>query len=484
MAQGNTGSTDAPGTGPAPNAGGESKADAPFTNPAGGGGGSSSSGGGGGDTGLGPMTAQQIADAANTQIQNQINDQTNPLNAQIGTLGTQQANTIAGIQSMFGSILPYASQESQAVTDSYNQAMGQEAAIFSAANVQMNQLRQQRAAEAQALAQQMGGPVAVSDFTAAVDPDATLLARQGPTQMLHTLMFAQAGEQAARAFSGQVLPMVQVEQEAKARAYYQDQIKQLQDQITSIQSQKGSQVQQAINDMTVRERQYQLDLATQKLNALNAQRDWRDKTRSFNEQVRKDNLDNKLAQQAQADSHARTVAALKQATASTALTNAQITHLGKADALAAKQLGLTKMEYAARLKQIDASTKVNTQKLAASRAAEYSAYLDAAVQGSPGKSITYSQLVPITRATAAQDPKDAIKMKGSASGYGHLVKITQQSGLTTPITDPGALVDYLVAHQVPKKVAVNMVKSRLRLPNWSYGQADPRGATAGYAGTH
>src|SRR5215469_3171752 len=119
---------------------GEAKNEAPFTNPA-----------GGGTTNanyLNAMTLSQIQAAAKNQVANEITGTVTPLQSQIGSLQGQMGGALKEIGGMFGTLLPYASQESGAVSSSYDEAMRGEAAIFGAATQQLNQLRQQRSAEA------------------------------------------------------------------------------------------------------------------------------------------------------------------------------------------------------------------------------------------------------------------------------------------------------------------------------------------------
>jgi hypothetical protein len=115
-------------------------------------------------------TREQIGKAATAEVGEEIRGQVQPLEGEIGTLQDRSKATLEGIGKMFGGILPHVQAAAEAVEGSWNTAQNQQAKIFAAAGTRLNQLRQTRAQEAQAMAQQIGGPVSVGEFTEAVDP--------------------------------------------------------------------------------------------------------------------------------------------------------------------------------------------------------------------------------------------------------------------------------------------------------------------------
>lgn len=463
MANAQTANTDAPGT-PPPGAAPPISADTSY---------------------LDPMSQAQIEQAATSSVNSSIDAQTNPLMSQIGSLQGQMGGALSEIGGMFGSLMPYVQDEAKAVGASYDQAQFNEANIFSAATQQLNALKNQRAAEAQALAQKMGGPVALGEFTASVEPDQELLARQGATQQLHTLGFAEAGKQAANAFAGQVFPVLRTEAEARARSFYQGQIKTAQDQINALQAQKGSQIQQKITDMQIQERTYALQKAQADLAKLDSDRSYRNSQRTFGDQEKQAEHDWKVAQNTMRNDNRRTALAESDTTGTykgkpteaDKRLAADIKNMTVQQRQQAIQLGLSEKEYELRVKALDTSTSYNNQRLASANKQTYAAYLDAAVNPKAGKSVTQTVAVPVAAAAAISGRiKDAYADKGSKTGYSRLVKETY-TPTNQPITDPTALVDYLTAHNVPQKIAVQMVKARLQIPNWTYGQGNPRSGT-------
>jgi hypothetical protein len=229
-------------------------------------------------------TPDQITADVTRQVESAISDAEAPLKSQIGTLGSNRDAAIAGINQMFGNVLPYVQAGAQQTESSYHTAEQTQQQIYSAANQRLNELTQSRAQSAQALAQQMGGPVAVGEFTDAVDPAASAYAVEGGGQMLHTLAYGQADVGAANAFAGRVFPLVQTEQTAEARQHYETQIKEIQDQISQLESQKSSQINKGVSDAMIAERQYALQKAQQSLEEVKAKHDWQASLKSLKQE--------------------------------------------------------------------------------------------------------------------------------------------------------------------------------------------------------
>lgn len=407
-------------------------------------------------------TPEQITADVTAQVEAATKAAEAPLNAQIGTLGSNRDAAIAGIGKMFGNILPYVQQSAQQVQQNYGQAEQSQQQIYAAANQRLNDLKQQRAQSAQALAQQMGGPVALGEFTDAVDPAASQYAVEGGGQMLHTLAYGQADTGAAQAFAGKVFPLVQTEQTAQARQHYETQIKEIQDQITQLESQKSSQINKGVTDALIQERQYALQKAQQSLDETKAKQDHQAALRSLKQEDKRIKLaQDQFSQQKTTDKRSYTLETKK---------------LSVQEKQFAQQLGLSNQEFALKKQQAAAATKTAMQRLALAKSTAAAAYLDAAVNPQPGKTITYSQAVPVPeQAVMLGKVNDAYADKNSPTGYSRLVTVHEAS-VATPITDPSALVDYLVAHRVQRANAIKMTKARLRLPDsWQYKPATKRG---------
>jgi hypothetical protein len=136
-----------------------------------------------------------------------------------------------------------------------------------------------------------------------------------------------------------------------------------------------------------------------------------------------------------------------------------------------QSMNLSNEQMAERKAELAASTKLSSQKLAAANRQEWAGWLDAALNPTPGKAVTTTTAVPSTYQMALKDPKNSYQ--GNDGKWYHIIKTTQ-TPTTQAIHGPNNLVDYLVSHQVPKTVAIKMVRAQLHIPNWNYGDK-PKG---------
>jgi len=551
------------------------------------------SGGSGGTApgaGLGLQSFKDVASAAQNQAQQEIaselQGQIDPLNRQSTGLQGSEDRAIAGIGSMFDNLQPVVQQGTQQVQQSYDNALQTQDRIFAAATTRLSQLKQDRAAEAQRLAQQMGGPVAIDEFTAGFDPAIQSLTNLGAGEQLHTLAYAQAGVQAANAFSGQVFPVMRTEQIAQARNMFEDQIRDLRGKIQDLNAQKPGLTNTRMHELMKDKLDYNLQVAQTKLDQLNKTRDWNlDKKRlkldaqtahtdskikgqqlaldrrTANQQwkglvmnynldkvkVRNDwrvalkqigldskkyNLDKLIASRdwkatlrtmgldekktnMAIDQFDKTYGLQKRQTAveerqigleegkavgevggkptvEAKQTAADIAAQKRDDARAMAQLDISSRELELRKDELRANTKLQNRKYDTEVRAQAAEYLDAALNPTPGKSITTSEIVPVTSIQAIKGGSDIYYDPSSPTKYSRVVKVTRAAP-DARITEPNDLVDYLVSHGVGEAQAVGMVKRRLHIPNWDYGeelnkkqkakvaiQAKARGATSDF----
>ena len=402
-------------------------------------------------------TPDQLKTAATSEVESELQGQVAPLETEVSTLGTREKNALADIGKLFGGIQPHVDAAAQAVQGSFDAAQEAQAGIFSAAARRLNELKQSRAQEAQALAQQMGGPVAVGEFTAGVEPAQSMLANLGAGAQLHTNLFAQAGVQEANDWSGKVFPLIQTEETARARTKYEADIKAIEDQISTIKGTKSSKINARVSDMLVKEREFALQQKQQGLDKLKADRDWQATLRTLRN-------DEKRIDMAKKEFDLRRAEVTGTIDGKPTLEARQLTATQKAQARAAN---MTDLEYKQRLSEFKQTAKLAAQKLAAAKRVTWAEYLDSAINPQPGKEVKITQAVPVTATQAIRD-KNAYPDNSSPTKYSKLITTTQ-TPIAEPITDPNDLIDYLVAHLVPKKIAVNMVKTRLNLPkNWVY----------------
>jgi hypothetical protein len=414
-------------------------------------------------------TAAELSKIAGNQVDAEISAAVSPLSAEVGTLGSRETRAVKGIQDMFGSILPYAQKSAEGVQTSYDAAEAAQQSIFETANARMNQLKQSRAQEAQALAQEIGGPVSVGEFTSSMGYEPEALASLGAGQQLHTLQFGLADVGQSQAFAGRVLPLMSTEQQSQAKQYYEDQITEINKQIADLKSQRGTKVNAKMNELLTQERTYQLQKTQQNLDRLKANRDW-----IATKQTLKN--DDKRTTAAINDYKLREGQLTGTYKGKPTLEARQLTAQEKLDA---KKLGLDKKQYLAQIGQFRKQYNLDQAKLKSANRVTWAQWLDAAVKPTPGQAITTTRQVPASRTTDGALPvmvkgKDGKLHPTSPPQYYKLVTVTTAAPAHAAVTEPNRLVDFLVAHQVPKTVAVNMVKARFHIPSWGYGKRDPR----------
>src|SRR5947209_16241819 len=112
-----------------------------------------------------PQTADQLRNTATSQVEQELAGQLGPLQAEQTSLQTKEGASVSAIDRMFSGVQPFVTGAADKVKASYDQAYSAEQGIYQAAGQQLNNLKQSAASEAQTLAQKMGGPVAINEFT-------------------------------------------------------------------------------------------------------------------------------------------------------------------------------------------------------------------------------------------------------------------------------------------------------------------------------
>jgi len=463
---------------------------------------------------------------ASREIGNELTGQIDPLNRQISDLQAGEGQALGQIGSMFDHLQPVVQQGATAVQQSYDSAEQMQNQIFNQATTQLNNLKQQRAQDAQRLAQQMGGPVAVDEWTAGYNPGLQSLTELGAGEQLKTLAYAQAGVQAANAFAGQVFPVLRTEQTAQARNLFESQIKDIRGKIDDLNSQRSSLIDSRQHELLQQNLQYQLDQAKYNLDKLNASRDWQiqkgqlkvqqkqadhdwtDKQRQYKldratttwgiKKTKADIAQAKVTSGLEAKRLKADIAATKATTdieqKKYGLAEQQFawqktqeesgitgTYKGKPTLAAQKltadekriaaSMDMSEKEYQLRKQQLANSTSLANKKLDAAARTQAAEWLDAAISPSPGKTVKTSNRVEVGKIQAIKD-HDAFVDPTSSTGYSKIVT-TVQTPISEPISNPNSLVDYLISHNVAKSQAITMVRARLRIPSWDYGEKWP-----------
>src|SRR5262245_41700160 len=189
-----------------------------------------------------PRSDDALRKAAASQVDLEISQAVAPIQSQINTTQAREDRSLGQISGMFDALQPVVQQGAKNVQASYDQAQQQQTSLFANAQANFQRARADRASDAQAMAQNVGGPVAINDWTRPYSDAAGDLALLGAGQQLHTLAYAQAGVQEANQFSGQIMPLVRTEQMASVRNQFEDQIREYNEQITALKSQRGAQV--------------------------------------------------------------------------------------------------------------------------------------------------------------------------------------------------------------------------------------------------
>jgi hypothetical protein len=412
-----------------------------------------------------PRSIDDLTQLAGSQIDAEIKGQTDPLQSQVTGLQGKETSALQQIGSLFGTLQPYVSGAADKVQSSYDAAYGASQSIFNTAQQRMTDLKNQRAQQAQNMAQQVGGPVAVGEFTASVLPQEQELAMTAPNMLLHQLADAQAGTQEARAFSENVFPLVQTEETAKSKGFFEDQIAKLNDEISTIQGSKQGKVNSRLNDLITQERGFKQQEAQMALDKLKASRDWQATQRTLNN----DTARLKLAQasfKAQATGTyggKPTLAAQK---------------ISSDEAKAQASLNLSKAQLRESIRHHLETEAVSQQKANHVAQANAMAILDHAMAPSARTSITLQHKVILDAAKglitsgARKDPKTGqyyIYEKRTLTPDAAIAQGYNLGG-NAPTTDPNKLYTILTGSNVSSALATKLIRTKTGIHDFSPGK--------------
>lgn len=174
----------------------------------------------------------------------------------MGDLKTQALDTIGRV---FDTIQPSIEGAAQNVRGAYEWALGNERDIFNTAATQLNQLRQQRAADAQEMAQQLGFPVQISEFTDPVDVTERGFPFQAAGTSLSALANMGASVAEAEAFAGRVMPLMREEESKRVIQFYDAQIAGAELEMARLNAEARERQADRMLQAQIAERQMQLD---------------------------------------------------------------------------------------------------------------------------------------------------------------------------------------------------------------------------------
>lgn len=377
---------------------------------------------------LDTVTKGKLRDQAAADVAEEINASINPLQVEVGTLESRGAAAEADIAALFAGLQPQVTQSAVRLGSYQNEALRTEQSIFDATRARLDSLAGERAADAQSLAQQIGAPVPVDEFTRGVSAAQQTETGLEGSSLLHALAGGEANVAAAEAYAGRVFPAMRVQEQSRTRREYDEQVNALETQIAQIKSQRKSAVNKRYYDLLLQEKTFQL----QKLQA---------------------NRDYRIAKQ------------------TLALQKGELTgkYKGK-KTLAAQQLKETKRQFNQQQKLAQQNLNLEMAKFGkanenvnkANRAKNWAnalAIAEAALGGS-GKSYTTTQWVP-----AGPNDSSAVERPPGSGQFYKLSNVTQQSPSPIKSTNMfarrNALFKYLLSHGVSRKMAIRAVRVRL-----------------------
>jgi len=410
-----------------------------------------------------------------------------PIERAISGAQQDQAGALQSIGNLFSGLQPSVENATRWVGEQYDQAMGAEQGIYNAANQRLAQMREARASDAQRMAQMIGGPVAVSEFTAGVEPSQQYYAQSGGGQLLHSLALAQAGKQEAAAFSGQVFPLLRTEQEADVRSTFGKRIAELRGQLSDLQAQKTSAINSRFFERQKAEREYELSKQEMQLKKIAQDRDWKATLKS----LAQDNARLKLAQAESKRAESVLTGKYKNKPTQAAISQAATIAQGKKDAalrekeinasiqnmttnqkLEAQRLGLTARELAAKEWDMQNTAKLKAVELGNNQRQLAMEIVDQAISPEQGKKISQTVTTEVDRMTALTNKK-AYGIKDPTTGEMHyyLDRTVTLPGSSVPgVKDPQKLYEILVGYQIPPQMAEGIVESKLSAPTFEPGK--------------
>lgn len=415
-------------------------------------------------------TPAELAATAASEVKTEISGETAPLEAEETRLGTASKDAVRGIGELFSTVTPYVAGAATRLGESNKAALEAEKGIFAEAKRALGELRGQRAAEGQALAQQVGGPVPLDEFTASVDTVAAGLPQTTANKLLHSLGLQQAGVTAMEAFAGRVFPLMQVEETNKAVKSYEDKIDSTKKEIARIKGTQTGRVNKRANELLLQEREYKLSQDELTLNKLKANRDWQAASASLKNEreriaiARKEFEFNKqrfkeehgLATLTESNRHWESKQQIEQARKNGELSQAQFKYeMYKFN----EQLKLSKAELKLGVAETNATIRQTALEL-----------LTAAMTPGKAQALTVTEPFPSTETAALngeayEGDKDGNPKVGGGF-YWTLKDVKFAETSDAAITTIKPAYDFLRAAGIPARIALQLVRTRFGEPNW------------------
>lgn len=406
---------------------------------------------------------------AQDQVNAEIGGQEAPLSGELSMLQNRETNAQGALTTMYGSLMPYVQGEATMVNDSYERAQQAQQAIFSTANAKMNQQLQDRAQQAQALAQEMGGPVAIAEFNGNLGSYAEALSQTGAADQLHALGNAQAGVQEAADFAGKVFPLSQAEHHQEISNFFEGEQQKIRDQITTLEGTKAGKVNSTLNDMLKTEREYALQKTQQAQDKVKADRDFKTQQHT----LANDDERLRLARDQFGLQSKQTTAQIKATQQSIDLRKLQITTQAQ---LASQRLGISAAQLNERVRHSIETESIAKQRVQVQQ--QHNALqVVGALTGNNNKPVTLTvraKMDPTAAAIAIAKGDKNVHSDGKG-GYYTYRKATQTPqqwkkdhgiDVGTPVGDMNAVYQQLIAAKFTPATALAAIRAKTGNKTW------------------
>lgn len=193
---------------------------------------------------------------AAAQIAAQILRETNPLKTQVGSLRRSTTREVGALSDLYGGLQTAAMSGAQRLKENYEAGQQTQGSIFADVASRLDSLRGTVSSDAQRLAQQIGAPVPLDEFTGLLDQQRAAGTQEGAVQQLGALGAAQAGVQSAEQYASEVVPAMGAEDISDVRSFYGRGIADLQQEIAQIKGERGKRITSRLDELLQQERDF------------------------------------------------------------------------------------------------------------------------------------------------------------------------------------------------------------------------------------
>lgn len=397
---------------------------------------------------------------ATTEVNAEVAGATAPIQGQVDTTTANEQGALKSLGDLFTGLMPFVQAGAASVADAEKNAAVVQKGIFDNASLQLNQMKQARAQEAQALAQRMGGPVDMGEFERAMAPTLSVMPETFAASQLHALAQGSVSVNEAQDFASKVFPLYDVEQTKQMTSFFENKKADLKNQIAALEAQKPGLINTRLNELQQQERQNALDQADLALRKLQAAHDWT-ATKA------------QLAQQA---------ATLKVTMAQLGLDVAGVTGLYQGKPTLAAKAQAASIAAAKQASNLNAQQLIVKEKQTAMGLAESITSSGAPYTYTSSTKIRVPEPLPGAKGVYPLiDAKGNIQKDSSGNIEYYTIVTTKQTTAAAPRTsDPDVVYTYLLANGISPSTALETVRANLGNTTWkpgTTGKATPQKLT-------